>query len=303
MKNTKSTQLAKVAAFVFACGLCATASATVVKGVSLGAQDAVNEFNSMNNGKGLVFSFERVSGHAELFKIYNAGNQFIDLSTYSYGTGISGGKYFTSIGAAYNTTVSDGGNAFNANSGYGTGKLNYVYNYQYGQHVSQTAYKASSLPETTLSVGAAYIYAAYVTQGKYQDIFSWYTSQNTPAHNAWTILTYNDDRRVQGNKNGSMGETIWKSYGNNTYLQSLLNINNDINYWLSPYDPDKLYSEIGYYSVFTMNAWDTDGKIMRNILVLADMSPTAVPEPETYAMMLAGLALMGGVARRRSRKQ
>jgi hypothetical protein len=31
--------------------------------------------------------------------------------------------------------------------------------------------------------------------------------------------------------------------------------------------------------------------------------PTAVPEPETYAMMLAGLGLMGAVVRRRKNKQ
>jgi hypothetical protein len=30
---------------------------------------------------------------------------------------------------------------------------------------------------------------------------------------------------------------------------------------------------------------------------------TAVPEPETYAMMIAGLALMGFVARRKSNKK
>jgi hypothetical protein len=30
---------------------------------------------------------------------------------------------------------------------------------------------------------------------------------------------------------------------------------------------------------------------------------TAVPEPETYAMLLAGLGLMGTIARRRKSKQ
>ena len=32
-------------------------------------------------------------------------------------------------------------------------------------------------------------------------------------------------------------------------------------------------------------------------------SVSAVPEPETYAMMLAGLGLMGAIARRRKAKQ
>ncbi|MEO7107844.1 MAG: choice-of-anchor C family protein [Rhodoferax sp.] len=37
--------------------------------------------------------------------------------------------------------------------------------------------------------------------------------------------------------------------------------------------------------------------------VLDNVSVTAVPEPETYAMMLAGLGLMGAIARRRKAKQ
>lgn len=37
--------------------------------------------------------------------------------------------------------------------------------------------------------------------------------------------------------------------------------------------------------------------------VLDNVSVTAVPEPETYALMLAGLGLMGAIARRRKAKQ
>lgn len=37
--------------------------------------------------------------------------------------------------------------------------------------------------------------------------------------------------------------------------------------------------------------------------IIADINVTAVPEPETYAMFLAGLGLMGFVARRRKNKQ
>jgi len=37
--------------------------------------------------------------------------------------------------------------------------------------------------------------------------------------------------------------------------------------------------------------------------VLDNVSVTAVPEPETYAMLLAGLGLMGTIARRRKNKQ
>lgn len=46
------------------------------------------------------------------------------------------------------------------------------------------------------------------------------------------------------------------------------------------------------------NAYDTSAFIDN-----VSMSVTAVPEPETYAMLLAGLGLMGVVARRRKSKQ
>ncbi len=44
---------------------------------------------------------------------------------------------------------------------------------------------------------------------------------------------------------------------------------------------------------FTSGATGSSGSVIDNVLV------SAVPEPETYAMLLAGLGLMGVVARRR----
>lgn len=42
--------------------------------------------------------------------------------------------------------------------------------------------------------------------------------------------------------------------------------------------------------------WSTNGKFN---LLLDDITVSAVPEPQTYAMMLAGLGLLGFMARRR----
>ena len=46
---------------------------------------------------------------------------------------------------------------------------------------------------------------------------------------------------------------------------------------------------------FDSNYGDNSGSVMASV--------TAVPEPETYAMLLAGLGVMGAIARRRARKQ
>jgi hypothetical protein len=68
-------------------------------------------------------------------------------------------------------------------------------------------------------------------------------------------------------------------------------------YFLS--DPNPLnqdvkmqYSSLGTYGLYT--AFDVTGGI-------TDVTP-AVPEPETYAMMLAGLSMVGFLARRRQRQ-
>ena len=56
----------------------------------------------------------------------------------------------------------------------------------------------------------------------------------------------------------------------------------------------------GFYSGQTTNNFDQPGAKLGN--TGQTMVPTTIPEPETYAMMLAGLGLMGFVARRRKQK-
>ncbi|MDR2208038.1 MAG: PEPxxWA-CTERM sorting domain-containing protein [Azoarcus sp.] len=288
MKHAKLTQAAKVAAFVLASGLCGMAQAAIVEGVSLGAKEFVDQFNS----KAVYFTFDYNKtgpGYSVKFQDY----QFVDFSAYSQDA--YGRPNVVTFDAAAITTVNADWVAT------GSVKLNYN---EY-MHTTQTNYysgvggNAAPLPEqTTLSVGAAYIYTMFVTEGKYSN----YDTLRYP----WAILTYQDRIRLT-----SLGKSQWVDYASNPYLQDLLRLNNDMDYWLAPYDPDKLYSEIGEYSVFVMNntravstqqSLAPNGTTMKNMLFLADMNMNTIPEPETYAMMLAGLGLIGAIARRRRSK-
>ena len=119
-------------------------------------------------------------------------------------------------------------------------------------------------------------------------------AMNTNFINAWGILGNQD--RIRLSNDPGLGMSLWNS--SNPVLQDLLRINSSISYWLAPYDPDKLYTEIGEYCVFVMNNKRADGQPLMNMLFVAK----AIPEPETYAMMLAGLGMIGVIARRRRSK-
>ena len=56
-----------------------------------------------------------------------------------------------------------------------------------------------------------------------------------------------------------------------------------------------IFSSGNQYELFT-------NSIPGNVDKIGALSVTAVPEPESYAMMLAGLALMGTIVRRRKSK-
>ena len=61
-------------------------------------------------------------------------------------------------------------------------------------------------------------------------------------------------------------------------------------------------STIGTFTLSFQNAGgDNLGALLDNVAVNSGGTPTPIPEPQTYALMLAGLALVAGTARRRGR--
>ena len=58
----------------------------------------------------------------------------------------------------------------------------------------------------------------------------------------------------------------------------------------------------GSFSLSFQNAGgDNLGALLDNVSITSDGGPAPIPEPQTYALMLAGLALVGCAARRRGR--
>jgi hypothetical protein len=61
-------------------------------------------------------------------------------------------------------------------------------------------------------------------------------------------------------------------------------------------------STSGTFALSFQNAGgDNLGALLDNVTVSSEGAPSAVPEPQTYALMLAGLALVAGAARRQGR--
>ena len=291
MKRAKFTLAARVAALVLAGGICGVAQAKIVEGVSLGAWDVVKQFNSMNNGKGLYFTIEPNTTGGSPFPKIDVG------ADYAYLLDAYPNDYYGKPYTYFRTMYAWRANTINANGVQkGVAKLNYN-----GSTTSTNYNNTTNFVQSTLSVGAAYIYTMFVTEGMYGGPFANLSStDNALFQIAWSLLTNRDSLRL-----GSSGLNMWNisETKSNKYLNSLLSINGDKSYWLAPYNPDKLYSEIGYYSVFVMDNRNTaGGASITNTLFLVNMSPSPVPEPETYALMLAGLGLVGTMLRHRRRK-
>ena len=110
--------------------------------------------------------------------------------------------------------------------------------------------------------------------GLYQLSF-WYSPRQSVAagSNGLSFTFGNLSNNVLANVAGSGSGNVWQQYTSNVLLTGNTRLT---------------FSAIGKS--------DSYGGSLDNVSV------TAVPEPETYAMMLAGLALMGTIARRRKNK-
>ena len=70
----------------------------------------------------------------------------------------------------------------------------------------------------------------------------------------------------------------------------------------APFSLSLTPSTSGTFTLSFQNAGgDNLGALLDNVAVNSGGTPTPIPEPQTYALMLAGLALVAGTARRRGR--
>jgi len=269
-----------------------TASADMVAGVSLNAQAIVDAFNSMNNGTGFNYHMTNPANAGIRFlsdvSMGNGSTQSPNTSAYYYSRNnpFPDDVYFSNTASFISLEVGP-----NVSTGWGTnyGTLNY------GNGTSMTHLG------DTLKVGAAYLYQLLATTN---DIDR-YGTNGTELAAAIRFLIgqpYLYEEQF----------TDW----DNQYLQMLLTLNNDHDYWQLDYNPDAYYEEIGNYSIFVMNAVSPPVAMAmafnfipypyKDYLYIAEAAnpyePAVTPEPATMLMFGVGLAGLPFVRRLRKKQ-
>ena len=292
MRQIKQWLLAVTLITAVTIGIGQNASADMVAGVSLNAQAIVNAFNGMNDGKGMYFDFSP-HGSGGNYKITSVHDTpFADTSAYSAAHG--GEDFFRSFtvaptAPAYRPVFG----TLNYNSTTGTSST-YGWVDEYG----------GAADINTLSVGAAYLYKLYATENGMMP-------QDFVKLGAAIRFFFGDtadyDRGYLGNLLNDPYD--WAGVTDNPFLQMLLELNGDMNYWMSDYNPDAYYTEIGNYSVFVMNSgkeWIGPLYGIDFLYVVGAANPhdsATTPEPAMLLLWALGtLGIMGtSYVHRRSR--
>jgi hypothetical protein len=199
-------------------------------------------------------------------------------------------------GGAFNGSVVSGASG-SWNNSFESFCLEYNENISFG-----TNYKVGGVTNHTVNAPGAY--------GTYSGSEPGHTSTKDPisASTAWLFTqfytTHLSNTAIWGNanqttKNTALQQAIWslegESFGSMSSLatsyKNLANAAVSSNAW----------SGIGNVRVLNLYSKDNQGNYTRHAQDQLYMV-ASVPEPETYALLLAGLALVGGVARRRRNK-
>ncbi len=203
-------------------------------------------------------------------------------------TAILAGLFATSAVAADTLNASQVGNISTANQNLSSEFL--TVNWSGGEQnigliqFDLAAYNGQTVGSATLNLFHRWNGGAGASFGLFMNTASWDSGINSwssaPSHLATptAVLSITDDN--QG---------IWRS----------VDVTSAVNSWA--------HGSVANYG-FTLQRLDQDNPFVyfastANSGGAPTLSISAVPEPETYAMMMLGLGILGGVARRRSAKQ
>ncbi len=291
MRQQFSMAWVLIVALAFVVGLNRSGSAEMISYSDLHAQAVVDSFNGMNGSTGLHFetlygdSYSTIPSGNAMVVISNYGTysnpsqptpyEGINPNTSAYSTrGIAAPGEIASFGVTANFTVDKGETI---------GQLSYS---------DGKSWLAGG--EKFLTLGAAYLYTMYATgELGSRDI-------STNAY-VGTVIRY-----LLGETSTMDGWYMTKALAQ--YLQPMLELNN-MDYWLTAYDPNIHYTEIGNYSVFVMNSLaPTSGQAGTDYLYVAHAAipydgsePSTAPEPAT--MLMFGMGMLALPFARRLRKK